>query len=53
MNVGMWKLISTRPRIFKSFHETSGYYGNWSNHKHIVYIPELLRCHTIIMVNFN
>ena len=23
------------------------------NHKHIVYIPELLRCHTIIMVNFN
>ena len=24
-----------------------------NNHKHIVYIPELLRCHTIIMVNFN
>ena len=23
------------------------------NHKHIVYIPELLRCHTIIMLNFN
>ena len=23
------------------------------NHKHIVYIPELLRCHTIIMENFN
>ena len=23
------------------------------NHKHIVYIPELLRRHTIIMVNFN
>ena len=23
------------------------------NHKHIVYIPELLRCHTIIMVHFN
>ena len=23
------------------------------NHKHIVYIPELLRCYTIIMVNFN
>ena len=23
------------------------------NHKHIVYIPELLRYHTIIMVNFN
>ena len=23
------------------------------NHKHIVYIPELLRCDTISMVNFN
>ena len=23
------------------------------NHKHIVYIPELLRCHTITMVNFD
>ena len=23
------------------------------NHKHIVYIPELLRCYTISMVNFN
>ena len=23
------------------------------DHKHIVSIPELLRCHTIIMVNFN
>ena len=23
------------------------------NHKHIVYIPELLRYYTIIMVNFN
>ena len=23
------------------------------NHKHIVYIPELLRGHIIIMVNFN
>ena len=23
------------------------------NHKHIVYIPELLRCHTIIQVIFN
>ena len=23
------------------------------NHEHIVYITELLRCHTIIMVNFN
>ena len=23
------------------------------NHKHIAYIPELLRYHTIIMVNFN
>ena len=22
------------------------------NHKRIVYIPELLRCHTVIMVNF-
>ena len=23
------------------------------NHKHIVYIPELLRCFTISMANFN
>ena len=23
------------------------------NHKHIVYIPEFLRCYTIILVNFN
>ena len=23
------------------------------NHKHIVYIPELLRCHTISMVSCN
>ena len=23
------------------------------NHKHIVYIPELLRCYTSVMVNFN
>ena len=23
------------------------------NHKHIVSIPDLPRCHTIIMVNFN
>ena len=23
------------------------------SHKHIVYIPELLICHTIIMMNFN
>ena len=23
------------------------------NHKHIVYIPELLRCYTISMVNLN
>ena len=23
------------------------------NHKHIVYIPELLRCYTISMVNFS
>ena len=23
------------------------------NHIHIVYIPELLRCHTIIKMNFN
>ena len=23
------------------------------NHKHVVYYPELLRCNTISMVNFN
>ena len=30
MTIGMQKIEPTRPCIFKSFHETSRYYGNWS-----------------------
>ena len=54
MTIDMQKIVSTRATVHLQVLPLHiPLLWQLTTHKHIVSIPELLRCHTIIMVNFN
>ena len=53
MNMGMQKFNINAAMHLQVLPQNIRLLWQLINHKHIVYIPELLICHTITMVNFD